>query len=41
MVGTANDEKAVSRAGSKRSIAFSNPSEATWIRSSSGSPARW
>ena len=31
MVGTANDENAVSRAGSKRSIAFSSPSDATWI----------
>ena len=31
IVGTANDENAVSRAGSKRSIAFSSPSEATWI----------
>ena len=37
MVGTANDENAVERVGSKRSIAFSRPSDATWTRSSSGS----
>ena len=31
IVGTANEENAVSRAGSKRSIALSRPSDATWI----------
>ena len=41
IVGTANDENAVSRAGSKRSIALSRPSDATWTRSSSCSPPRW
>ena len=41
MVGTAKLENAVSRLGSKRSIAFSSPRLATWMRSSSGSPPRW
>ena len=31
IVGTANEENAVSRFGSKRSIAFSSPSEATCV----------
>ena len=40
MVGTAYEENAVSRAGSKRSIALMSPSVATWMRSSSGSSER-
>ena len=40
IVGMANEEKAMPRSASKRSIAFSSPSEATWTRSSAGSPPR-
>ena len=37
MVGTAKVEKAVPRSGSKRSIALTRPTLATWTRSSKGS----
>ena len=38
MVGVANDENCSPRSGSKRSTALTNPTSATWRRSSSGSP---
>ena len=39
MVGAAKPRKGIPRSGSKRSIAFSKPTLATWIRSSEGSAA--